>query len=54
MIGWQKISVAGGTGPAHAAHNFVSLNEHHDNFSHMLNQLNSYQNLINPKGAGAQ
>jgi hypothetical protein len=38
-----------GSGPARNAHNFVSLNEHHENFSHMLNQLNSYQNLINPK-----
>jgi pimeloyl-ACP methyl ester carboxylesterase len=43
-----------GTGPAGAAHNFVTLNGHHDDFSRMLNQLNSYQTLINGKRAGTR
>lgn len=43
-----------GTGPAGAAHNFFSLDEHHDNFSHMLNQVKSYQDLITPKPMGAR
>ena len=43
-----------GTGPSGAEHNFVTLNGHHDDFSRMLNQLNSYQTLINGKRAGAR
>ena len=43
-----------GNGPRGAAHNFVSLDAHHDDFSRMLNQLNSYQSLIHARPMGGR